>query len=523
MTTKKILKTFLSFLLFSLFSCDNQTYEREPIDELELSSSLIIESTIPSSFQISKQVSLSKSPFLQKNTLDEEKLEEVAKQLDSLVLIMKSRSIQANRVAAPITAGIVMIGLKSIINDLTNTIKSLPAEIRSQAEALLATANAVLAEYEKRLSDKLEYTLDRLDEAEKRLVEDTESLIAQMEKAANNLRSGLTDAAIVATGEADIAGYNIIYNLKRSKEPRLVYIIPKKYQIGIGEPVVKVRGNFLNFGDYPVMIGGKAAKIISKNNNEFVAKLPEEVLNKISNIETIKVAASPPIKKKNIFGFIRIVSGQVQSLSLQIVPKKTYNIYVKYYPTAMLPTTNSFSFSHYDSSDDCGIDRGSDRLWPLPTGWEVINFSLGITTANCGSSAGQAIQSGTNAVFVPGRLKGCGGGIFGCKGRGWIGYILNVNAKSYSEKPLEEIELTEIKDQSQKSFTFTYPSGKVPADNRGVKWNYNLIVRIIQGNTEKIVNISNVNPNSDGVKSRIGENGVLAVEINEDMSLIASN
>ncbi|KAB2929951.1 MAG: hypothetical protein F9K24_18130 [Leptonema illini] len=421
-----------------------------------------------------------------------------------------------------ITVGGLLLGLRQVIGDLTKALRDVSADLQGQVQSLLGTANAVLAEYDRRLGAKLDKTVSELKGLERRLFEDTQDLVDQMQRALSSILAGLSETILTATGEADIVAYNIVHSLTTTQRPRFVYIVPRSLQVGLGDPVFKVRGNFLNFGTYPIRVNGAVAALVSRNDNEFVARTPSEILDRVQDATTVGIAASPPARQRFLF-WRRIVPGLEQSISLKVYPKKSFTLHARIYPVASLPIERDFQFPHYDTDDDCAIDRSSDRIWVLPPGWEVVRF--GVTTTNgpsCGSSIGNPVQSGNNAVNVPAHLKGCGySGPFriGCKGRGHLGYRLDIRGKGYVDGPLTVFEdSTSVDSNNQRTFSFTYPQNQIPADNRGINWQYDLHINIVQGSQVHQVQLSHVNPNAEGISSRI-DGGVLSVEINAGISL----
>jgi hypothetical protein len=416
--------------------------------------------------------------------------------------------------------GLTYTALQGVITSLEATIRTATGDVAAHLNNLLNTANAVLAQWDYRLADRLERTLRQLREGERRLVEDTEALIRMTQQTIRQVEAGALEAARVTAGEADILAYNIIGNLKRTKEARFVYGSPSKLRIGLNEPLVKVRGNYLNFKPYNFFIPGYDNQIIplGYNDNEVSIKLPEDFLETIQSETTIPLVAQPFSRKKRLLWFgYKYWQTAPKSVLVTLKPKVDFTISVAITPQAKLPILHNFEYSFYDRDENCKADRRVDRTYVLPPSWSLADIRQSVdlrntSGPNCGSGliGRGAYNSSEFSVVVEGRIKGCGyDGPFNtfCRGRGWWGYVLFIPSKSYRFQPLTPFEeVLNIPNQSQRTFTFDYPSSNIPPDNQEVRYSYKIVVIVKEGSTERRVEISDVNPNVEGFRTRMDDN-----------------
>src|SRR5258705_10818957 len=222
---------------------------------------------------------------------------------DSLQLKVFGKSQQ--KLTDPATIGLTYLALQSILKDLEKTARTVSGDIAAHLINLFATGNAVAAHWESRLGDRLDRTIEQLKEAERRFVEDTEDLIRMIQQTIKQVQVGAIEVAIVTAGEADILAYNITSIIKRNKEARFVYKMPQNIRIGLNEPIVKIRGNFLGFKPYNFKITGVANEIIPLgfSANEVILRLPDELLNSIKEETTISLTAEPYSRRKKLLWF----------------------------------------------------------------------------------------------------------------------------------------------------------------------------------------------------------------------------
>jgi hypothetical protein len=436
-------------------------------------------------------------------------------------------------ISDPVSIGLTYTALQGVITNLESTMRTVSGDVAAHLNNLLNTANAVLGQWDYRLSDRLDRTLRQLREQERRLVEDTEALIRMTQQTIRQVEIGALEVARVTSGEADILAYNIIGNLKRTKEARFVYGSPSKLRLGLNEPIIKVRGNYLGFKPFNFIIPGYDNQIIpiSYNENEVSIKLPDDFLESINSETTIPIIAKPYSRKKRLLWFgYRYWQVAPKSVLVTLKPKIDFSISVSITPQAKLPTKHTFEYSFYDSDENCKADRRVDRTYVLPPSWSLNDVrqivDLRNTSGpNCSSGliGRGAYNSSEFSVVVEGRIAGCGySGPFNtfCKGRGWWGYVLYIPSKSYRFQPIAPYEvIANIPNQNQRSFTFDYPLENIPTDNQEVKYFYKIDVIVKEGSSERKIEISDVNPNVEGFRTRM-EDSRLILEIDPMINLL---
>ncbi len=421
----------------------------------------------------------------------------------------------------PITIGLIYSALKGIISDLEATARTVSGDIASHLNNLMGTANAVLAHWDTRLADRLDRTIQQLNDLERRIVEDTENLIRMMQETIRQVQARAIETAIVTAGEANILAYDITSIIMRNKNARFVYSTPQSIRIGLNEPIVKIKGNFLCCKSYNFRLSGYNKEIvpISFSDNEVTIKLPDDFISTVDKETTISLSAQPYSHRKRLLWFGRKYwKAEPQSKTIVLKPKIDYSIAVSITPKAKLPTEHTFEFAFHDIDDNCDADRRIDRTYVLPPGWYLKDLTQKPDLRNtsgpncCSGLIGRgAYNSGDNSVIVEGRICGCGyDGVWPvrfCRARGWWGYVLFVPAKSYQYQPIPIYEQqVSVPNQSQRSFTFDYPQTNIPADNQGVQFLYTIVIQIQEGSTTRRVEISDVNPNVEGFRTRMNNN-----------------
>lgn len=501
---------FMLFLLMATSSCSRRTFE--PVSTFSRQEIMTFG---PTDYDISKYVTktpFGSQPYMQKTD---------QKAADQRVELY--RNAQSQRVAGPIGIGLTFVGLKSLLGSLEATIGTVSGQIHAQLTNLLSTANGLAAQWDRRLKNRLTETIDQLNALERRIVEDTESFIRMSQETIRLVEAGAIEAARVAAGEADIVAYNTTTLLVRKKEPRFVYPTPLVFRIGLEEPVVAIRGNFLGFRPYNLKIGRNATELtpLGFSSNQVTVRIPDSYLETITTPTTIDLSAEPWSRKKRLLWWgYKYEKMPTQTVLVSANPRVDYTLDVSITPLASVPTFHTFTYNFYESDENCNANRRVDRLYPLPLGWEIANVltppQITINTANCGSGlvGNGASYSGDNAVLVEANLKGCGTNwIFNCKGRGWLGYTVYAPAKSYQYQPIDKfVANVKVPNQIQRTFTFDYPLANIPLDNRGVKYPYRVSILIEEGTIIKRIEISDVNPNAEGVRSRL-DNNRLTIEM----------
>ena len=429
------------------------------------------------------------------------------------------------------TAGMVIDALNSAISGLEDAISKASADIKSVGNSLDANAKDVLAQLNYYLGDKLNDTFDKLSEQEKRLAEDAENLIDQTKNATLLITNNAKDAAIIAAQEADITAYDSVNSLPcKNKVPRLVYVTPSSIELNsqTESPEVKIRGNFLNYGNPDIKVNNQPVNIISTSANEYTIEIPNAVINNITDERSLQISAVCNKCTVSPLGSSIQATGTVQSLALKIIPIQSYSLLVHITPLADIPTENDYEFSPYDHTEQkCDAsDVHASMNWNLPNpGWTYLSHVLENLQIN---QKGSGIVSQTptpNGVVVEDTVSGagcvwpssgCGPGTW-CKGRGWVKYTAKIHYKAYTKTSLPGFSATEPNSQNT-TYSYAYDRSNIPIDAQNIKWIYDVTVNIGRGNQKNSINLSDANPNGsdssgDLVKTYITGEGKLSVEI----------
>src|SRR5262249_32271127 len=147
------------------------------------------------------------------------------------------------------------------------------------------------------------------------------------QRALQDLVTQTGDVAKVTLYETDITAYNATANIPcQPKVPRFVYPSPFRIQVGKDIPEIKVRGNFLNFSQPNVTIQGQDSQLESANANEYLIKIPQKLLDNVTQSQSFVVKASPAKCVSGALGMSKIEPGSEQSVSFLVLPRMVYNI-----------------------------------------------------------------------------------------------------------------------------------------------------------------------------------------------------
>jgi hypothetical protein len=428
--------------------------------------------------------------------------------------LLKNSSSSLSKVNGdPVSLGMLFFGLKSIISDLETTVKNVTGDTKSQIVEVIGTLNGVADVFWKDFNTKMDLRVDQIEGLERKTIEDIENLIA-ISKPLVTLPSDISKII----KDTDILTYNIVSSVKRIKEPRIVYFEPSSIYAGDFQTLIKLKGNFLNNSEYPIFINDQEVQVISRNENEVIIRLGQNDLRKIQADSVLVVKTTPSIKKKNFFGKIVLKNGTTKSIAIEAKPEIIYQISGLVSPAANTPNFKDFKYDFYKKEDQCDASYPVDKIWTLPDGYKVENFSIHETASGGRSFVGGVHQEGSSSVFVRAQIAGKTVSIFNiCKCRGDVGYVLNVRGKRYENELLPSYPLSlSIEANKQSSFVFEYPKNLIPLDNAGITWKYRISIKIVQGKAERIVELSDANPNHDVIKSSI-KDGVLTLEFNNSI------
>jgi hypothetical protein len=415
------------------------------------------------------------------------------------------------------------------LGDLQRLISTTSGEIKSIGEQLQRNAQNVITDLDRVFKDRLDQLIGGLNESERRMVEDAQALVYQMQVAARELTVKVAENAREALYEADITAYNALTGSSlscRTQEPRFVYVRPNALRAGLDRPEITIRGNYLKFGDANVKVEETRATVIANNANEIVLRIPESVINSVTVERSLRVTGTPLRCEPGTFSYQTKPSLEELSVPIVVKPPASYSINVIIVPIIRLPTTQLFVWDFYDSDKDCRADRPADRNWCVLEGWQIAPATIDVKTteATCDSGITETPQlSGSRCISVRGRIKGCGVKWMMCKGRGSWRYRVSTDAKTYGQRPFRAHEQRiAISDSSQRVFSIDYPH-QIPTDNQGVIWTYNVAVQVKRGNQARRVDLSETNPNAEGVTTRIGNQGKLAVELGPGIDILTVN
>jgi hypothetical protein len=344
----------------------------------------------------------------------------------------------------------------------------------------------VLAELDETFKNRTDQIFDRLDESEKKMIRDAVYMVERTQTAMTALAVQADATAQRALYEANIAAYDAQFNLPcRDRVPRLVFSDPWRLRIwpdaalpgenpagtpGAGQELTfRLRGNYLAYGPAKVTVAGEAATHQMLNPNEMLVTVPPTVVSrwqKNQGPENVVIAAelSQCIGKKRVKP---INSG----VAVTVLPPLRYSVAARIEPRASLPTLKHSNFSFDDGSNDCSANYHRAMNFPVGPPARVVDWSIAVHSANCGSSVVSSSRAGNYAVFVDAHIQGCGRdcflGICNCKGRGWLAYSLGVNSKYYEWKDLPVSEQTrQSAGASQEVFNYLNP---LPTDYEDIQ------------------------------------------------------
>ena len=464
-----------------------------------------------------------------------------SKEVHAPRILSLTESPQA-RLALPdlgsLSAGFLVGELRALVSDIGTVISNTSGEVNRLLQQTQQTASQLLAEMDQAYKDRLDQTFDQVNATEKRVFADAKALIEQSRRALLEVEKGAADAAKVALYEANITGYDAVRNLPcQDRSPRLVYADPQRVRVwadstlpaesversGSGRTLAfRLRGNYLAFGSPVVKANGVEARLLgSPNPNELLVAIPDsEVarLQKLTETEPLVLEATIP-RCPNALDKAPVV----QSVSATILPPLRYLVTARISPRAELPTYFNQPYSFYDTSNDCRIDADRTRTYSVGPTPRPVDWTLSITSSNCGSFAAGPSKSGAYSVVVPAKLKGCGRdcflGICNCKGRGWLGYTLNVRAKDYLTSALPES--TKTSQRVQASYVFTYDH-EIPSDRQKLSCDYYVRVAIQDGSNRRVVELagSNAPTTVEGIRADVDPNTCrVTVEVPESKRL----
>src|SRR5262245_53697399 len=419
-----------------------------------------------------------------------------------MLLVVGNPAPTYPQAGAALTVGAVREMLVQVLAELRKAIAEGAADIKGVGNSLQANVQNVITDIDQMLGSKLQYTFDRLDATERRLVQDAELLVTQTRRAADAVRAGLTQDAAMLIGDADITAYNASYSLPcRNQEPRLVYVTPNTLDLGSSPPVVKVKGNFLNFGPAPtVTVDGAPAKIIARADLEISVAFPAQYAGGVQDVVKPAISFSGLSARQRKQGLLHFAFGcresivsvkQAQSFAVTVRPRITYLISGKLWASYREEkVSEALKQSFYrNTAPNCDGNIDVSQTYCIAKEYVLEDFGIVETTKNgSGSYAGPPVRSGDRCVLVPARIVGKGyrgvtlpvvGGIRDCLGNGWVGYTITIKGKRLLDKDLEPFTIEQAVSAEERSVLFTHPqAGSRLSEPR---WKYQIRVQAQRG------------------------------------------
>jgi hypothetical protein len=425
----------------------------------------------------------------------------------------------------PLTAAIIAGGLSRAIDDFKSALAQAGDESRSLGNSLQANAQNVLADLNNALKDRMNQAITALDAQERRLAEDAEALTRQLRLATQAIVAQAGDETRRTIVEADILAYNTAYSLPcRDQKPRIVAAFPGQVIVAQSEPILTLRGNYLDQGrTILASIGNRPVEIVERLATSIRIRLPDEVAPATLDApQTVSVRLQGLETRDRTlwFGLIcreRETAAPEMIAALTLMPQITHEIRAILRTTHLVEreiTENRPQFSR------TGSDRCDDNF-PVVEQYRTsipgairTRANVSVVSANCGSGIQSVNPSGPNAVVVNGRVQGCGAerGPFntwlGCRGRGWLQYNISLVVTT-QERVVAGIQDYAVEPSvADRSWVFAFPTA-----SRDPNFEYEVTVTRMQGRLELgRWTLSGANPNAGPFKSRIAD-GSLAVEL----------
>ncbi len=441
--------------------------------------------------------------------------------------------------------------VRNTLQELLQTLKSIEQSATTDAKSIIDQIDGriqnLIKEIDNRYANNLDRTVGSLRDFEKDFFRDVDETIFQTkESILQGLDKG-TESAIKLLREADISSYDALYALPcRDKIPRIVYPDPSSIEIGINQPIVKIRGNFLNIGrDQKVQINGEDAVLKGISSNEITVQIPDSVINSISNPETISISV---ITNKSTVNRILFLCNQriepndsTLSVAIALLPQLTYKIsgFIGAHWEELIPETENSEEKFFSEDirlvreENCDANVVRPQQHQIPEPWMVKRVNVNIISVNGSSSIERVVWSG-NTVTVDVHVIGLGTtripnpllpyvlpDITDCRGRGWVEYQLEIVGEQITTIPSQVI----IHDLPRDNFsidgmpgqnTFAgirHPQASEWASLRKLTWFYEVTIRPYRGTQDlPIVQLSSTNPRSDGYFTDLS-NGELTIDI----------
>ncbi|MFC4307900.1 hypothetical protein ACFPN2_02295 [Steroidobacter flavus] len=424
------------------------------------------------------------------------------------------------------TVAAVRQALVDAIERLDTALSNQTGNVKSIGEGLTGNARSLLADFDSRLGQKLQYTFEKLDDQEKKLFADARAVVAQMNQAANDVVDRVGETAKMSLAEADILAYNSLYGLPcRSQVPRVIYVKPERVAANDVREVT-LRGNFLAIGAEPaILVESIAVKPLARSDNEIRIPLPAGVFANLTAEHSISVALTPRQRVRTnlwVTCWDSEKDGRPLSAAVRVVPTTEVTVTASIAANVEVPTTYDIPYNWTEHNDDCNANYNVTKEFKVPDDSRLLGYSApGVSCSRCGSGVNGTRQTSDKSIVVDAHFQACGtdcvnllvGKICNCKGSGCLAYSGALHAEKYAPTVTPpHTEQQKTKGIRQRSFLFKYEP-PLPTGARNLRWSYEVIVEKIIGNSVEKHILSDTNPTSGVMTSRIGTDGKLMVDI----------
>lgn len=430
-----------------------------------------------------------------------------------------------------VTVGVLLKGLQDLLASIDNLISSAGGEARILLGSLRASVANTLVEFENLMGDDLEHTIDNLDDVQRGFAHNVERLLLLGQRAVQTAVSGVTESALTLIREADIAAYDTLYALPgRPQTPRLVYWMPKEIPADGTESVVELRGNFLNVQPPKAKVDGVDVPVAGAANNMTQIRLsvPASGIPAAGTYRKVNLEyASCESRTCFLWEDCQPKMGTVPaSASIKVTPKKLYTVRATITPSGRQTERTTFSRTFFRREESCTANINDMNEHCVDPGWRLdspLPTWPNVTQKNCGSDVSQLNPAGSTCMQVRYTIKGCGC-IWApwpaspncshpdprCKGRGWLGYTLNLPAMRLVDTNFTTLSFQQV-NTTDRAFTFRY-NQPLPAGAQVDRW---LFTVNITSSTGGSVALSEANPSTPQAHATVSPDGTLVVQIDD--------
>lgn len=292
-----------------------------------------------------------------------------ALRVDSAMTSRSGLQIEAKTLdPTALAVGQIIQQLRLLVSDLANLAQTVGGEARATIIQAEGSTSQLMAELDARFKDRLETSIDSLEGLEKRMIQDAVLVITHTAAAANQLRAGAEETALITLKEANIASYEALSevpNNVKERIPRLVYTLPRSFRIwadqtspggqaSSGRTVeLKIRGNFIDsFGSPNTLVNNISAQAVS-TRNDLVVTVPEEEVRRLQQIQS-PTSVLVEAKLRGCRGSV-VTDKQI----ITVLPPLKYSVAVQIKPKVDVPIRGQQQF-HFEEIGGCDSDYPRD-------------------------------------------------------------------------------------------------------------------------------------------------------------------